>query len=696
MAPPTPTPSAPVGSAPAGRASVGLATLVIGILAAIVALSAVHLTQGTAAVGVGDLLALLLGRGTDDAAAVVVASRIPRLAAGLLVGVALGAAGAALQSVSRNILASPDTLAVNAGAHLAIVASAAFGLALPVVPAGLVAFLGGLAAAAVVLGLSSGGGGTSIRLVLAGSAIALGLSSVTSMLLILFAEETTGLFAWGSGSLAQIGISAAAQMAPVVLLALAGLMLLGRRLDITALGDDTARVLGVNPRATRSVAVVLAVLLSAATVTVAGPIGFVGLCAPAIVRLLVPHIRGLHRHRILLPLSGLVGVVVVVGADVLLRTILGAQAGVEVPTGVVTTVLGAIFLVALAYRVTDSSGTTGGAALARVRSHRRFVLTMLLLSVTTVGIVIAAVLLGDAKLLLGDVANWVSGQAGSTVTYILNARIPRVLAALLAGAALALAGLVVQTVSRNALAEPGILGVSGGAGLAAIAVITAVPLASAWLVTGSALVGATLAALLVFGLAARGGLAQNRLVLIGVGVSAGTLAIITLLIVLTDPYNQTKALTWLSGSTYGRSMDSILPVLLAVAIAVPLLVWQRRPLDLLALDDDTPRLLGLDLGRTRLGLLAIAVALTATAVASVGVIAFVGLIAPHAARALVGSRHSRVIPVAVLLGAALVCAADAIGRTAIAPGQLPAGLVTALIGAPYFVWLLWRSRGARV
>ncbi|RIJ03336.1 ABC transporter permease, partial [Clavibacter nebraskensis] len=207
--------------------------------------------------------------------------------------------------------------------------------------------------------------------------------------------------------------------------------------------------------------------------------------------------------------------------------------------------------------------------------------------------------------------------------------------------------------------------------------------------------GALAAAAVVFGLAARGGFPQNRLVLIGVGVSAGTAAAISMIIVLTDPFDGAKALTWLSGSTYGRGFDDALPVLVALVLAVTVAAPRHRMLDLVALDDDTPRLLGVSLGRARLLALSIAVVLTATAVAAVGVIGFVGLVAPHAARALVGSRHARVVPVAILLGAALVTLADLLGRTVIAPAQLGAGLVTALVGTPYFVWLLWRGRTAR-
>lgn len=669
----------------------GVAVLAVGVA---VLLAAVHLTQGTAAVDAADLWRLVTGAGTDQEAAVVVASRIPRLLAAIVVGAALGAAGAGLQSVARNPLASPDTLGVDAGAYFAVVAVAAFGARLPVLASTALAFVGGLAAAGLVLALSAGGGSAPTRLVLAGSAVSLALFSLTTALLLLFSQETTGLYAWGSGNLAQIGLTSVAQTGPLVLAGILGLVVLGRRLDILGLGDDTAAVLGVAVRPTRLLVVALAVLLSAAAVTVAGPVGFVGLCAPAIVRTVAPLVPGLHRHRLLVPMAALAGVGVVLGADVLVRAVLGGQGGVEVPTGVVTTVFGAVVLVLLAQRFRDSGPVRDAPAArsARLRDRRGFTAVLVVLVLLTVLVAGAALLLGDAKLLTGDVLNWLTGRSGRVTSFVLDTRAPRVLAALLAGAALALAGTAVQAVCRNPLAEPGLLGVSGGAGVAAVAVITIAPTVGTWPLAGSAAGGALVAAALVFGLAARGGFASDRVVLIGVGVSYGAMSLITLMIALTDPYNETKALTWLSGSTYGRTFPQVLPVAIALVLAVYLLTRSRDELDLMALDDDTPRVLGIALGRTRLGLLVVAALLTASAVAAVGVIAFVGLVAPHAARALVGARHARVIPAAVLLGGLLVCLADVLGRTVIAPAQLPAGLLTSLIGTPYFGYLLWRSR----
>ncbi|MGV3758654.1 MAG: iron chelate uptake ABC transporter family permease subunit, partial [Actinomycetota bacterium] len=255
---------------PRRAAGAGAVLLLLG--GALVVASAWHLTQGTSGIGVADLVALATGGDTTDLTRdVLVGSRIPRLAAGLAVGFALGGAGAVLQSVGRNAMASPDTLAVTGGAYFAVTVVAAFGLAVPLWASGLVAFAGGLAAAALVIGLAGGAGTATTRLVLAGTAVALALQAGTSALLILFREQTTALFAWGSGSLSQLGLDAFRQAAPVVALATVAALVLSRRLDLLGLGDDTAAVLGVRVRSTRVLGVVLSVVLTAAAVTLAGP-----------------------------------------------------------------------------------------------------------------------------------------------------------------------------------------------------------------------------------------------------------------------------------------------------------------------------------------------------------------------------------------------------------------------------------------
>ncbi|MFS6530480.1 iron ABC transporter permease [Microbacterium aurugineum] len=667
-----------------GRRPQALLTGIGALVALAVVLFAVacwHLTQGTSGAVFAD----------PD---VLWGSRVPRLAAGIAVGVALGVAGILLQSLARNALASPDTLGVTAGSYLAVTALAAFGIAVPVWASGAVAFAGGLFAAGIVLGLAGGAGSSTTRLILAGTALALAFQACTSTLLILFDEETKGLLAWGSGSLSQLGLTAFLQAAPVVVVVTGAALLLARRLDILALGDDTASSLGVPIRSTRAIGILLAVTLTAVSVTLAGPMGFVGLCAPVLARLLSRVVPSLNRHLLLIPAAGLLGSIVVILSDALLRAIIGAEAAILIPTGVATTLLGAIVLVLMARRLRDA-GPTRQPPRVRfgVRSRLRFRIALAVVVLGVVGVLLLGLLAGHTWLLTGDIALWLQGEAPPAIAFALDERAPRIVAAVVAGGALALSGTIIQGVSRNPLADPSILGVTGGAGLGAVLVITSAVSSTAGMIAG-AITGALLAFALVYLLSWRGGLNADRFLLIGIGVSYFSVSLTTFFLLRSNPWDTPKIYTWLSGTTYGRVWDQVLPLAIVLAIALPFVVMSRRELDVLSLDEDTPRLVGIRLEPVRLTLLVVAAVLAALSVTAIGVIGFVGLVAPHAARALVGATHARVIPVAVLLGGLLVGVADTIGRTVIAPAQLPAGLVVALIGAPYFVWLLWRSRDA--
>ncbi len=600
----------------------------------------------------------------------------------MTVGFALGVAGALLQSVARNAIASPDTLGVTAGAYFSVTAVAAFGLAVPIWASGAVAFAGGMASAALVLTLAGGAGTSTTRLVLAGSAVAMALQSSTSALLILFEENTTSLFAWGSGSLTQLSLDAFKQAAPLVSTATVVSLLLARRLDLLGLGDDTASVMGVPVRSTRAIGTVLAVLLTAASVTLAGPIGFTGLLAPVVARLAARAMApALLRHSLLIPASGLTGALIVVLADAALRALIGANEAISVPTGVTTTMMGALVIVLLARRSRDAGPTRQPpAAAVAARGSRRFWTVLGIGVAALAGTSVLGLLAGHNWLRTGDIVLWLNGDASRAIQFSLDERAPRVAAALLAGAALALSGTLVQASCRNPLAEPGLLGITGGAGLAAVIGITRFGVGPDGLVL-PATVGALATFGLVYALSWKGGLHSDRLVLIGIGTWYGATALSTYFLVRANPWDTPRVYTWLSGTTYGRTWEELVPVAVVLALAVPLVLAVRRDLDLLALDDDAPRLAGIRLERVRLMVLATGALLAATSVLAVGVVGFVGLVAPHAARALVGGRHARVVPVA-----------DVIGRTAIAPSQIPAGLIVAMLGAPYFVFLLARSR----
>ena len=684
-----------------GRGVVGAlstAAALLGLVAILVIASAWHITQGTSGIGIRELFSAVTGtlspaEDGPSARDILLGSRLPRVGAGILVGIALGVAGALFQSLARNPLASPDTLAVTGGAYFAVTVVTAFGIAIPIWASGGVAFLGGLLAAVLVLGLAGGAGASTTRLVLAGTATAMALQAGTSTLLILFAEETTSLFSWGSGTLNQLDGSAALRSIPVIAVIAGAAILLSRRLDLLGLGDDAASVLGVPVRSTRAIGILLAVMLTATAVTLAGPIGFVGLCAPVIARLLARIIPGLGRHAVLFPAAGLIGAIVVIVADALLRAIVGATEAITLPSGVTTTVLGAIVLVLLARSMrTASPAASTSAANSTVVGPPRAGLVIVAGVVVLFAVAVTGLLTGERFYLLGDVLLWFQDRAAPVIDFAFDSRAPRVAAALAAGAALGLSGTLVQASARNPLAEPGLLGITGGAGLGAVIVVTLIPGAGVGLVSAVGIVGALLAFAIVYGLSWRGGMNTDRLVLIGIGLWFGFTALTTLFLVRANPWDTPALFTWLSGSTYGRTWADIAPVALALLVAVPLAFVWTRELDLLALDDDTPRLVGVPREPVRLAVLITAAILAAVSVSAVGVVGFIGLVAPHAARALVGARHARVVPTAILLGSVGLVVADALGRTVIAPAQIPAGLIVALIGAPYFVYLLARTR----
>ncbi|MBE1530427.1 iron ABC transporter permease [Actinomadura algeriensis] len=693
--PETPRPPAPPRIGVRGGAA-GAAVVVV-LLAAVFAVGLWHLGQGTSGVGWGDLLRHAAGKRTDVGGVpvgdVLTGSRLPRLCAGAAVGFALGVAGALLQSVTRNTLTSPDTLAVTAGAYFAITAVAAFGITVPLWASGLAAVTGGLLAAVLVLGLAGSAAGTATtRLILAGSALAMALDAATAMLLILFKENTTGLYAWGNGSLVQLNIDASLRAMPVIAVVLGAALLLSRRLDVLGLGDETAASLGVPLRSTRIIAVICAVLLTGAAVTLAGPIAFIGLAAPVLARLMAGRIRALRRHVLLVIVSGLLGAFLLLFADAALRGLLGAEGAASIPTGVPTALLGGILIVVLALRLRDAGPVRRPpGARSGPRTRRRFLGVLAVSATLLAAAALVGVLAGSLWLRTGDIVLWLRGTAPDLVDMALDERAPRVAAAVLAGAALALAGGVVQSTVRNPLAEPGLLGITAGAGLGAVIVVTSDSGGRPALIAMAVLAGlATFA--LIAALAWRGGLRPDRVVLIGIGCGYSLSALTTFLLLRADPWQTPRIFTWLSGTTYGRTFPDVAPVAVALVLAVPLTLGLARHLDLIAVDEDTPRILGMRMGRTRLALFTLAAVLTAVSVVAVGVIGFVGLVAPHLARALVGAGHRRSLPVAMLLGGLLVCVADTLGRTLIASSHLPAGLMIALIGAPYLIWLLRGSR----
>ncbi|GIG66030.1 iron ABC transporter permease [Phytomonospora endophytica] len=642
-------------------------------LLALAGVAVVHLNQGAA----GELTeAVLLG------------ARLPRLLAGLVVGVALGVAGVLVQGVTRNPLASSDTLGVNAGAYLGVVVAT---VAVPVLPGlallsgGLAAFVGGVAAMALVWTLTSRGPRTPGRVLLAGTAVSFAAGSIAALLLLLNEPLAGQLFFWGNGTLVQNSMTRPTVIGVIVVLAVAAAFALARPLDLLRLGDDAAEAMGVPVGRIRLAALGLAVLCAAAAVTVAGPISFVGLLAPIAVRRL-----GLRPHVWLIPFAGITGAALLLAADVAARLIAPPSAGAgELPVGILAALLGGPVFILLARKIV--TGDEGGGAAVAVRgpmTRRAYTLLLAGGLLVFAAAVVIAVRVGEVHIAWSALLPW----SGDDLAHdILGSRVPRVLVAALAGAMLAAAGSSVQAVVRNPLAEPQLLGITGGAAVGAVALITLAPGAPAEAIPLLAMAGGVLALGLVL-LAARskgGHLDPTRVILIGIGVAATCMALVDLLAVRAH-MNISAALVWLSGSTYARGEDQVWWLVPGLLIVVAL-VWSARPLNMLALGEDLPRSLGLGLGRTRVLALTGGAVLAALTAGAIGAVGFVGLVAPHLARRVAGTDHRRLVPVSALFGATLLVVADTLGRSVLAPRGIPVGIVTALIGAPYLVWLLRRS-----
>ncbi|ROR13362.1 Fe(3+) dicitrate ABC transporter permease subunit FecD [Erwinia sp. JUb26] len=272
---------------------------------------------------------------------------------------------------------------------------------------------------------------------------------------------------------------------------------------------------------------------------------------------------------------------------------------------------------------------------------------------------------------------------------LMEYRLPRTLLAMLVGAALAVSGVLVQGAIRNPLASPEILGVNHAAGLMSIAGLMLFPaLSAAWLPL-LAFTGALLAFLLLRLLA--GSSAPLRLALLGVALTA-FYASITDYLMLSRPLEINQALLWLTGSLWGRGWPFVWLALPWLVLLLPLSLLLCRSLDLLGLGDEQAATLGVEVPRARRRILLLALALAAVSVAVCGPLSFIGLVAPHLTRRLVGGRHRWLIPAAMLTGALLLMLADLLARTLHPPLELPAGVLTAVIGAPYFFWLLMRTR----
>ncbi|MGR3795366.1 Fe(3+)-hydroxamate ABC transporter permease FhuB [Vannielia sp. SX4] len=602
---------------------------------------------------------------------------MPRGVVALVAGAALGLSGALLQTVLRNPVADPTTLGISSGAQLALVLATIFAPGLLVEGRWPVAMAGAALAAALVLAVGARRGFAPVTMVIVGMLVGLTASAVATAVTLSQGQYLLSLVIWNGGSLVQQDWSGVLSLAAVLACGSLAAALLARPLRVLSLGVEGASGLGLNVAAVRSAGIAVAVGLAAAVSAELGLIGFVGLAGPALARSL-----GARTIPQRLVLSPVIGALILSLCDGVVLAVAGAS-GEMFPTGALTGLIGGPLLIWLLPRL---RGSTPPGREAAEGAAPRLARPMLLLLGLLAALIAAALVL----VWIGRVpGGWAILDAQSFSDF-LPMRLPRLIAAASAGAALATAGALLQRLTGNPLASPEVLGVSGGAALGFAAVVYLSTAATGPMLYAGTMTGGVIALALVAAYVMRRDMPAERILLAGIAVSALASAVLSAMMASGDARSWT-VLAWLSGS----SSAVLMPGALALA-ALALLLWgaaltTARWLTILPLGAGVAGGLSLPLRRARLLLILLAGLATGAATVLVGPLSFVGLMAPHMARRAGLARPVHHVTGAALVGALLMLLADFGARMAGFPYELPLGLFASLIGAPWLLWLMMRT-----
>jgi len=599
-------------------------------------------------------------------------SLLPRLAISLLVGAGLGLVGVLFQQVLRNPLAEPTTLGVATGAQLGITITTLWAL-----PGALTSQFAALAGAcivgALVFGVAWGKRLSPVTLILAGLVVSLYCGAINQLLVLFHHDQLQSMFLWSTGTLTQTDWSIVQRLWPQLTGGVLLTLLLLRPLTLMGLDDGVARNLGLALSLARLASLTLAIVLSALLVNAVGIIGFIGLFAPLLAKML-----GARRLLARLMLAPLIGALILWLSDQIILWL--ARVWMEVSTGSVTALIGAPLLLWLLPRLRSMSAPAMDAG-DNVSAERQHLLGYALVGV---GVLIAISLVA---LSLGRDAQGWHWATGSLLDELLQWRWPRIFSALIAGVMLAVAGCIIQRLTGNPMASPEVLGISSGAAFGVVLMLFFVPGdAFGWLMPAGS-VGAAATLLIIMIAAGRGGFSPQRMLLAGMALSTAFTMLLMMLQASGDP-RMAQILTWISGSTYKATGEQVIHTGIVMVLLLAITPLCRRWMTILPLGGETARAVGLALAPSRIGLLLLAACLTATATMTIGPLSFVGLMAPHIARMMGFRRTMPHIVMSALTGGVILVVADWLGRMVLFPYQIPAGLLSTFIGAPYFIYLL--------
>ncbi|QDU60261.1 Iron-uptake system permease protein FeuB [Planctomycetes bacterium Pan216] len=664
--------------------------MLLGGTAAILVVFASSLVVGTTPISLGTVAESMWRYDTANSAHLVARDvRLPRAILALLVGGSLAAAGAVMQGVTRNPLAGPSIMGLSGGAALANLAAM---IAIPSLSYNgsiVASLLGATCGYLSVLGVAclAPGGFSPTRITLAGAVTSSLYTALTQGLVIAFAMSGSMMY-WTVGGITNVTWDQVVAMAPCFVVGLVGVFCLAPNITILSLGNEVAIGLGQQSRAIRVWASLFVLLLTGGAVAVAGPVAFVGL--------MVPHLcRGLcgADYRRLIPMAALCGAALTGFADLASRTVLGH--GSELPLGIVTAPIGApcfVWLIRARTRNRLDGGRPSGGSIPSVPwpATRAFAVLGLFLLLG----VVSGFQLGYIHYSPWTILKSFVGFGGVEENLVLwSFRFPRVAFAILVGGGIAVSGAIMQGVLKNDLAEPGLLGVSAGSSLAitlSLGTLGYSVLASVFILPLAAITGSVATMLLVCLLCSSGQHSSPRLLLTGVAVGSAISAISLFASMQLNSEARSFAIAYSAGSLNGAGWNYVIALAVWLGVLVPC-AWLASPtLNVLRLGDLVATGLGIRVSIGALVLLSLAVAIGASCVAFAGSIWFLGLIAPHIARRLIGANHSLLIPASALVGAVLLILADVVGTNAIPYTEIPAGIMVSAIGAPYFLYLLTR------
>lgn len=600
---------------------------------------------------------------------------LPRVAISILAGAALALSGVIFQQMLRNPLAEPTTLGVSAGASLALKLGILFAPGLADSAQEAITLSGAALALFLSFALAWRDAASPLRLILAGLIVGLFCGVANSVISLFFHDQLRSVFLWNSGSLLNVGWSSTIYLAPRVLVCLLVALLLVRPFNVLELNDDSAKSLGVPLTIFRLVGMLLAVSLAAFTVSAVGVIGFIGIAAPALVRM-----AGVRTFKGKIIAAPMLGGVLLWLADQC--TQINPLFPNELPAGVMTAVLGGPLMLWMLPRL---RGAGGSADVRMADTSKRLYHPWSFV----VLVIVALALISWVALVLGESLSGWTWTSISDPHNMLQWRWPRVIAAAAAGAMLAMSGTLIQRMTGNAMASPEILGISSGATLGVVLLFLIEPSPNHALKVGVAGLSAFMTLVTMLSMARKTAFAADGMLLTGVALGTILGAILSLLMVSSDP-RLGGLLAWMSGSTYAVTPGD---ATVAAGVALGLLAFvplTSRWLEVLPLGEVTARELGLHLGRSRLIILIMTAILTGAAVLIVGPLSFVGLMAPHIARMMGFQRPLSQLAGSAALGALIMVTADWVGRNILFPYQVPAGILATLIGGPYFMWLMWR------